>query len=70
MKKSELRKTIREEIHKVNETIDKRYLQIKIKNIKSDLDAIQHWFDTDNIDKVKEYIDDQIKVLKDLKKRI
>jgi len=64
-----------EEFHKVeentvNEGMDSRYFSIKIKNIKSELDAIQQWVDDGDADKAEEYINDQIKTLKDLKKKL
>jgi hypothetical protein len=51
----------------VNESMDSRYFSITIKNIKSELDAIQQWVDDGDADKAAEYIDDQITTLKKLK---
>jgi len=53
----------------IDEGIDTRYLQIKIKNVKSDLDAAVEFFEK-NSDKTLEYIDDCINVLKELKKKL
>lgn len=55
-----------EEIH---EGFDTRYFEIKIKNIKSDLDAALEFFDI-HPDKTGEYIDDCINALKELKKKL
>lgn len=47
--------------------MDDKYLDIVIKNIKSDLDSIIHFNSKGDNDKVVEYIDDQIKALYKLK---
>jgi hypothetical protein len=50
--------------------MDEKYLQIKIKNIKSDLDTVITWFASDETEKAQEYLDDCIKVIKELKKKL
>ena len=50
--------------------MDERYLSIVMKNIKSDMDAMELWNKEDKIDKFEEYADDCIKRLKELKDKV
>ena len=54
----------------LNEAVDARYLEIKFKNIKIELDYIVELFNKGDIDKAKEYIEDQINNLKGISDRL
>ena len=54
----------------LNEEVDARYLEIKFKNIKIELDYIVELFNKGDIDKAKEYIEDQINNLKGISDRL
>jgi len=66
IKLSELKKIIKKELNEQKQTMDLRSLQIHCKYIKSELDAVVEWYEKGNIDKTKEYINDQIKILKQI----
>lgn len=54
----------------LEEGVDVRYVQIVVKNLKSELDAIESFFVGGKTDLVKEYIASTIKALTDLSKRV
>ena len=56
--------------NQLNEAVDAKYLEIKFQNIKKELDYIVVLFDEGNIDKAKEYIEDQINNLKGIASRL
>lgn len=56
--------------NQLNEAVDARYLEIKFKNIKIELDFIVELFNKGDIDKAKEYIEDQITNLQGIYDRL
>ena len=48
----------------------KRYVQIKIKQIKQGLDAVEAFNNAEQLDKTVEYIDDCIETLRQMKDKI
>lgn len=47
--------------------MDPKYLEIKVKNVKNDLDAAVEFFNTDqDTDRTEEYINDCIRTLNEL----
>jgi hypothetical protein len=47
-----------EVVKEVNEGIDGRMVEIKLKNMKQDLDAVKDFYGDDNIEKAREYLED------------
>lgn len=50
--------------------MDERYLEIRVKNLKFDLDSIVEFNRDGNKERMEEYINSSIKVLKQLKDKL
>ena len=49
---------------------DERYVDIKMRNFKSELQAIKHWIETDDEERFEEYMDDLCIALKKFKEKV